>query len=84
VSPARPPAVLLVRVSALLPSLPPSERAVGGYLVDNPSDSAQLTISELASAVGVSQASVSRFCRSVGLSGYPALRLGPPGSRTAT
>ena len=75
VSPARPPADLLVRVRSLLPSLPPSERAVAGYLVDHPTDSAHLTIGELASAVGVSQASVSRFCRSVGLSGYPALRL---------
>lgn len=71
----RSPTDLLVTVRALLPSLSPSEQAVARHVVEHPSDSAHLTIGQLASAVGVSQASVSRFCRSVGLSGYPALRL---------
>jgi len=84
VSTGPPPADLLVRVRALLPSLAPSEQSVARYVVGNPSATAQLTIGELAAAVGVSQASVSRFCRSVGLSGYPALRLtlAGRGSRT--
>lgn len=74
-TPDRPPADLLVTVRALLPSLSRSEQAVARHVVEHPSDSAHLTIARLASTVGVSQASVSRFCRSVGLSGYPALRL---------
>lgn len=74
-TPDRPPADLLVTVRALLPSLSPSEQAVARRVVEHPSDSAHLTIGQLAGVVGVSQASVSRFCRSVGLSGYPALRL---------
>lgn len=73
---SRPPAGdLPVVVRSLLPSLPRAEQAVARHVLDHPSDSSHLTIGELAAAVGVSQASVSRFCRSVGLSGYPALRL---------
>ena len=64
-----------VRVRALLPSLPPAERRVGQRLVDDPAGVAVSTITELAHACGTSETTIIRFCRAIGFSGYPELRL---------
>lgn len=64
-----------VRVRALLPSLPPAERRVGQRLVDDPQAAANSTITELAQVCGTSETTVIRFCRAIGFSGYPELRL---------
>lgn len=64
-----------VRVRALLPSLPPAERRVGQRLVDDPAGTAVSTITELAHACGTSETTIIRFCRAIGFSGYPELRL---------
>jgi DNA-binding MurR/RpiR family transcriptional regulator len=72
--PDRPPG-FLVQVRAVLPSLTPAERRVAEAVLSDPGRSAGLTITELALAAAVSEASVLRFCRSVGLGGYAELRL---------
>lgn len=64
-----------VRVRSLLPSLPPAERRVGQRLVDDPGRVASSTITELAQACGTSETTIIRFCRAIGFSGYPELRL---------
>ena len=64
-----------VRVRSLLPSLPPAERRVGQRLVDDPGRVANSTITELAQACGTSETTIIRFCRAIGFSGYPELRL---------
>ncbi|MGH8822968.1 MAG: MurR/RpiR family transcriptional regulator [Jiangellaceae bacterium] len=64
----------VVRVRALLPSLPPAERRVAQKLVDDPASVAVSTISELARACDTSETTVIRFCRAIGFSGYPELR----------
>lgn len=64
-----------VRVRSLLPSLPPAERRVGQRLVDDPERVANSTITELAQACGTSETTIIRFCRAIGFSGYPELRL---------
>ncbi|MGH3318901.1 MAG: MurR/RpiR family transcriptional regulator, partial [Streptosporangiaceae bacterium] len=64
-----------VRVRALLPSLPPAERRVAQHLVEDPRLVASSTITELAHACGTSETTVIRFCRAIGFSGYPELRL---------
>lgn len=64
-----------VRVRSLLPSLPPAERRVGQRLVDDPAGVAASTITELAQACGTSETTIIRFCRAIGFSGYPELRL---------
>ncbi|MEV6105643.1 MurR/RpiR family transcriptional regulator [Streptomyces sp. NPDC051940] len=69
-----PPSVL-VQIRALLPSLPPSERRVAEATVADPVGVAGLTISELASQCDTSETTVIRFCRAVGLKGYPELRI---------
>ena len=67
---------LLVRLRGIRPSLSPAEDRVAEQVLDDPRAAAALTISELASAARTSETTVLRFCRRLGLPGYPQLRLG--------
>lgn len=69
------PADIVVRISSVLPSLAPSEARVGQVIVANPDQAARLTITELASQAATSETTVIRFCRSLGIGGYPELRI---------
>jgi DNA-binding MurR/RpiR family transcriptional regulator len=69
------PASLAVRLRAILPSLSRSERRVAQQVLDDPRAVAASTISELAEKCATSETTVIRFCRTLGLSGYPQLRL---------
>ncbi|GAB7039759.1 MULTISPECIES: MurR/RpiR family transcriptional regulator [Catenuloplanes] len=66
---------LLVHINALLPSLSPAEQRVARLVVSDPADAAGHTITGLATAAETSEATVIRFCRSIGVAGYPQLRL---------
>src|SRR5262245_20750832 len=69
------PLSTVVRVRSLLPSLPPAEGRVGQRVIDDPQAVANSTITELAHACGTSETTVIRYCRSIGFTGYPELRL---------
>jgi DNA-binding MurR/RpiR family transcriptional regulator len=69
------PGGLIVHISGLLPSLSPAEQRVARLVVANPADSARRTITDLATSAETSEATVIRFCRSVGMEGYPQLRI---------
>ncbi|MFF4958236.1 MurR/RpiR family transcriptional regulator [Streptomyces sp. NPDC001222] len=56
------------------PRLSPGHRRIAQYLIENITEAAFLSITDLAERVGVSQPSVTRFAAAVGFSGYPALR----------
>lgn len=64
-----------VRIRALLPTLAPAERRVAERVLADPTAVSASTISELALACATSETTVIRFCRAVGFTGYPALRL---------
>lgn len=64
-----------VRVRALMPSLPPAERRVAERVITDPGRVASSTITELAASCETSETTVIRFCRAIGFSGYPELRL---------
>ena len=66
---------MLDRISALLPSLTPSERRVGEVLLADPERGARSTIGELARRASTSEATVLRFCRSLEIGRYPQLRV---------
>ena len=66
---------ILVRIRALLPSLAPVEQRVGRQVLADPFGTAMQAISELAAQCGTSATTVVRFCRAVGLRGYPELRI---------
>jgi DNA-binding MurR/RpiR family transcriptional regulator len=75
VSASREPGGLIVHISGLLPSLSPAEQRVGRLVVADPADAARRTITDLATSAQTSEATVIRFCRSVGMEGYPQLRI---------
>jgi DNA-binding MurR/RpiR family transcriptional regulator len=64
-----------VRIRALMPSLAPAERRVAERILADPAAVAASTISALAQECTTSETTVIRFCRAVGFTGYPALRL---------
>lgn len=66
---------VVIRIRALTPSLSPAEQRVAGIVLANPAQAAGLTITELAHAAGTSETTVIRFCKALGLTGYPDLRL---------
>jgi DNA-binding MurR/RpiR family transcriptional regulator len=69
------PAPLLVRLRGLRPSLSPAEDRVAEQVLADARAAAALTISELAVAAHTSETTVLRFCKRLGLPGYPQLRL---------
>ncbi|MFE9656734.1 MurR/RpiR family transcriptional regulator [Micromonospora sp. NPDC006431] len=75
ISASHEPGGLIVHISGLLPSLSPAEQRVARLVVADPADAARRTITDLATAAETSEATVIRFCRSVGMEGYPQLRI---------
>ena len=69
-------APVLIRLRAIRPSLTPAEERVAEVVLADARRSAGLTISGLATAARTSETTVLRFCRRLGLPGYPQLRLG--------
>ncbi|NED93913.1 MurR/RpiR family transcriptional regulator [Phytoactinopolyspora alkaliphila] len=65
----------LIRIRGLLPSLHPAERRVAEAVLADPGGVATTSITALARAGDTSEATVVRFCRTAGFSGYPELRL---------
>jgi DNA-binding MurR/RpiR family transcriptional regulator len=68
-------ASVLARVRAAMPSLPAALRRVGEHVLSAPAAVARGTILETAERSGTSPATVTRFCRALGLLGYADLRL---------
>ncbi|MEO6999996.1 MAG: MurR/RpiR family transcriptional regulator [Terracoccus sp.] len=66
---------LLVRLRGIRPSLSPAEDRVADVVLADARQAAGFTISELAAAADTSETTVLRFCRRLGLPGYPRLRL---------
>lgn len=66
---------LMRDLRASLPALRPSERRIAEYVAADPTAAVDLTITELAQRCDTSVASVVRFCRSLGYSGYSDFRL---------
>ncbi|MGA3152495.1 MAG: MurR/RpiR family transcriptional regulator [Streptosporangiaceae bacterium] len=71
---------ILITIRSLLPNLAPVERRVAQAVLDDPAGVAWRSISELAESCGTSATSVVRFCRAIGLRGYPDLRLALAGA----
>jgi DNA-binding MurR/RpiR family transcriptional regulator len=66
---------ILVTIRSLLPNLAPVEQRVARQVLEDPFGTAMQAISELAASCDTSATTVVRFCRAVGLRGYPDLRI---------
>src|SRR5437763_12175048 len=69
------PVDVVVRIRGLMPSLAPAEQRVARLAVNDPGRAARWTISEYAERAQTSGTTIIRFCRAIGLDGYPALRI---------
>lgn len=61
---------MLSRIERELPRLSKTGRKVADWVLEHPRAAADATLAEVASASGVSEPSVIRFCRRVGLDGF--------------
>jgi len=69
-----PPQSFIGRVRDSLPALHPTERRLAEFVLDFPGEIASYSASELAQLANVSNATVSRFIRRLGYSGYDDAR----------
>lgn len=60
----------LVRVQSAYTSLQPTEKKIARYIIKNRDRFLSLSVNDLARITGTSPASVTRFCKSIGYSGY--------------
>jgi DNA-binding MurR/RpiR family transcriptional regulator len=65
----------LVRIRSLLPGLARAEQRVAKVVLEDPSRVARRSITEVALAANTSETTVTRFCKAVGVGGYPQLRI---------
>ena len=64
------------RISVQYDQLFDAEKKIARYILNNHKKVVDMTVSELAKASDVSEASVSRFCKKVGLKGFHQLKIG--------
>ena len=74
-SPQRGDAELLKRVAALRATLSPAEAKVAAVVLSAPAWVLDNALAAIAARAGVSEPTVIRFCRTLGLDGYAALRM---------
>ncbi|MEV0588238.1 MurR/RpiR family transcriptional regulator [Nonomuraea sp. NPDC050310] len=66
---------LLSRIRSEQQDLPEALRRVAEVILDDPAESARMTIVDLAERSGTSTATITRFCRALGFGGYAELRV---------
>lgn len=65
---------LLEKITKISPSLPRAERIIAEALIETPEAIERMTLAEISKESGTSEASIIRFCRRLGYSGYAALK----------
>ena len=66
---------ILIRLRGTLPNLRPAERRVAEAVLADPAGVSESSITTVARQCHTSETTVLRFCRAIGLTGYPELRL---------
>lgn len=65
----------LVMLNEIMHTLPPSEKKLAAYILKHPHQAIQYTAAELGKKSSTSSAAVIRLCKSLGLKGFPELKL---------
>lgn len=74
-NPQRPAVSVLVRVRGAMPNLRPAEQRVAEAVLADPAGVSESSITAVARRCQTSETTVLRFCRAIGLNGYPELRI---------
>lgn len=64
-----------MKIRSLLPGLARAEQRVAKVVLENPATVAHRSITEVAEQAGTSETTVTRFCKAIGVGGYPELRI---------
>lgn len=64
-----------MKLSSVYSTLPPAERKVADFILENPDRAAHMVINEIARCAGVSVPSVTRLARKLGYSGFMEFRV---------
>lgn len=64
-----------LRIESHLDALKPAEKKVAEYILKNSPETIRLSITKLAENVGVSEATIVKFCQHIGYSGYQELKI---------
>ena len=73
--PHRPSLSILIKVRGTLPNLRPAEQRVAELVLADPAGVSESSITTVARRCQTSETTVLRFCRAIGLGGYPDLRI---------
>jgi DNA-binding MurR/RpiR family transcriptional regulator len=65
----------LVRIRSLFPGLARAEQRVATIVLADPASIARRSITDVAESAGTSETTVTRFCKAIGVGGYPDLRI---------
>lgn len=65
----------ILRINSYLEQLKPAEKRVAQYIIENHEEVIHLSITKLARAADVSEATVVKFCQHIGYSGYQELKI---------
>lgn len=65
----------LVQIRSLLPGLARAEQRVARAVLNDPAAIARQSITEVAESASTSETTVTRFCKAIGVGGYPDLRI---------
>ncbi|HIF9160024.1 TPA: MurR/RpiR family transcriptional regulator [Photobacterium damselae] len=66
---------VLDMIGSLQESLTPSAQRIADYVLDNAADVTRFSIAELSSAVNVGEATIIRFCRTLGFKGFQDFKM---------
>jgi RpiR family carbohydrate utilization transcriptional regulator len=66
---------LLVYLQAILPSLNPTERQIGEYILEDPERVLSSSISDMRRGSGASVGSIVGFCRTLGVKGFASFKI---------
>jgi DNA-binding MurR/RpiR family transcriptional regulator len=66
---------VLIKVRGVVPNLRPAERRVAEAVLADPAGISESSITAVARRCQTSETTVLRFCRAIGLAGYPELRI---------
>lgn len=59
----------------MVEQITPSERIIADYILAHPEEMAEMSVADLAERSGGSQAAIIRLCKSLGVKGYPELKM---------
>jgi len=65
----------ILQIKSYLDSLKPAEKRVAEYVIENSGEVVYSSITNLADQIGVSEATIVKFCQRVGYSGYQELKI---------